>query len=168
MNSGKHQLQKFIYGGQDYYLILNKNDDDPGYTIYTFYVTKGSWQVSQPEIIAAAFINTADSSWQPDIDAWFQTQMDNLNQQLIEYFKPHPEPTPWATGAVDNCTSLVFITNKGLQVRKRNWGANETKNRWMASRTGYSGDFKDGLFAIWCPLNGWDIQALIAEYEASN
>ena len=166
MNSGKHQIAKFHYGQDDYYIACNKQDDDPTAIGYFIFVTRGDWRTAQPDIIASAVGNSADEAPFPNADAYFNTLLGQVNTQRVEYFKPKPEPDPWAQKLVDNITGLILIPSKGLQARERVWGGDVPRNKWMAQRTGYSGDFGSGGFNTWCAANGWDVNALNAEYEA--
>ena len=166
MNSGKHQIAQFKYGIDAYYIVCNKVDDDPGLVGYYIYITRGDWRVSSPEIVASTNFYSADESSFPNADVYFNTLLTQLNQQLVEYLKPKPEPDVWVQKMVDNTISLTFTKDGALQVKERNWGANVEMNKWMATRTGYSGDFGSGGFAAWCTANGLDINALVAEYNA--
>ena len=47
----------------------------------------------------------------------------------------------------------------------RNWGANPERNRWVASVTGYGGDFSNGQFGQWGQQNGWDANTLVNMYD---
>lgn len=168
MNSGKHQIQKFTIGQDDYFVVLNKNDDDPGFTTFTVYVTKGPWQVSSPEIIASRSFNTADETWQTDPIAYFHAGLLNLNAQIVSIFTPTPEPDPWANTIVNQCLSLILNPQGGLHLQERNWGGNPDLNKWLAIRTGYPGDFGAGLFNAWAVSHGFVVQDLIDEYNASH
>lgn len=58
---------------------------------------------------------------------------------------PAPNPAPAPNPVVD--PSRV----------ERNWGADAEKNKWIAQKTGYSGDFGNGLFAAWAKQNSVDV-----------
>jgi hypothetical protein len=50
----------------------------------------------------------------------------------------------------------------------RNWGANQSRNQWVANVTGYTGDFGGGQFGQWGQQNGWDANTLSNMYDQMN
>lgn len=54
---------------------------------------------------------------------------------------------------------------QNMQNPDRNWGSNTDRNRWVASVTGYGGDFSGGQFGQWGQQNGWDANTLVNMYD---
>ena len=85
--------------------------------------------------------NTADKPYNPDANVYFNKLMVEINQQLITYFTPKPEPDPWVNTLVNDITDLIFVGGTTLQVKERNYGANPEFNKWVSWVTGFTGDF---------------------------
>jgi hypothetical protein len=178
MDFGKHQLAKITYGGNDYYLIVNKVDADGGMVEWYFYITKGDWQAATPEIISEpnSYVSNIPLSGnglvpdstdpQPMIDA----AVAQMNTMLAGLFTPAPSPTAFVSKLDDDCSALQLTSVNGVvQVKKQNFGINVGLNKYLAKIFSYTGDFSGGQFNAWAILNGVsasDIAAAIAKYNA--
>ena len=176
MDFGKHQLAKATFAGNDYYLVVNKVDADGGMVQWAFYITKGSWQVAAPEIIASpqnVVVNNINAAGQiitsntvdpqPMIDA----AIASMNTVLSGLFAPAPAPTSFIGTADDDCFGIIFsIANGTVQLKKQNFGANPGLNKYLAKITGYQGDFVSGQFGAWASADNIDVQSLIVKYNS--
>lgn len=61
-----------------------------------------------------------------------------------------------------------LLSGQNMQMSQnpnRNWGASPERNQWVASVTGYGGDFSGGQFGQWGQQNGWDANTLVNMYD---
>lgn len=121
MNEGKHELSKLTLNGQDYYLVVNKViDTDPGQPAFAIYVTRGSWQVAQPEIIAdpGYLLQKSSDPGSADPVQYLTKAVADMNNALQNYFGPAPVPVTWWEKIEEGITRLaLFLQGNTVQVK---------------------------------------------------
>lgn len=178
MDFGKHQLAKMTYGANDYYLVVNKVDADGGMVEWFFYITRGSWQVVSPEIIADpnGFLSNIPTSGQglisdsTDPQPMIDAAVAQMNTMLATLFTPTPPATGFVGKVDDDCFALQLTSVNGVvQIRKQNFGINVGLNKFLAKIYSYTGDFSGGQFTAWTVANGIsaaEVAEIIAKYNA--
>ena len=97
LSEGPAEVGKVTIKGIDYYLVVNKVIDvDPSKPLYAVYVTRGSWQVAKPSIIAdpGHILQSADDI-KNDPKAYLKSVISAINVDLERRFIPSPIPHTW-------------------------------------------------------------------------
>ena len=97
LNEGPVEVGKVTVSGIDYHLVVNKIIDvDPGKPLYALYVTRGSWQVAKPQIIAdpGHVLQSADDP-KENPKAYMAKVVEQINAGLSRQFVPSPLPRTW-------------------------------------------------------------------------
>ena len=171
--SGRHMMQKFSFKNINYNLAYQcqKDDPDPNATMWWDWICIGPAMVDKPEIVIDMENATITGSEQTGKtpEQYVLENVAKMNAYLTAYFGG-TLPQTWVEKVEAVIQNLSVSMASGIpQIvleSSRDWGANPPKNKWMANRTGYTGNFGVGLFSAWCAANGWDVAALSAEYDA--
>jgi hypothetical protein len=171
-STGRHLLQKFSFKGINYQCAFQAQKDEPTALLWWTWVCTGDCFAQHPVIVidpsdSIAFTGT-DTGKTPEV--YVREVMAKINKYLQDYYG---DIIPVTYGEkVEQLIQQMSISNASgipqfVLDADREWGNNPAKNKWMSQKTGYTGPFSDGQFASWCTLNGYNIEALVAEYEAA-
>jgi len=169
-STGRHLIQKFTHNGINHTLVFQcQKDSDPNATLWWDWICTGDWAATHPLIIVD--MENATMSGSEIIgktpDQYVYEKVIVMNKYLTDYFGGIM-PTTWAEKVEAIIQNLSVSSASGVPqiiLESRSWGLNPSFNKWLAARTGYSGNFAQGQFSSWAAANGWNVQALTAEYN---
>jgi hypothetical protein len=170
-STGRHLLQKFTVSGINYSLVFQaQKDDAPQGVLWWDWVCTGTWSSNPPQIVIDmenAALTGTDMGKTPE--QYVSERVIIMNKYLSDYFQG-VVPVQYYERVEEIIQNLYVDMSSGVPTIKmgggREWGADSAKNKWMAQKTKYQGNFGGGQFGTWAAANGWDVNALNAEYNA--
>jgi len=118
LSEGSHEAGKITIKGVDYYLVINKNYNiNPYRPGYSLYVTRGSWQVCQPQVIAdpGYGLQIADDA-ALDPKAYLAEAVEYINRNLVRQLDPSPLPKTWEETLEIELQRLQLVERNGKLV----------------------------------------------------
>lgn len=170
-STGRHLLQKFSFKGINYQCAFQAQKDDPDALLWWNWICTGDCYNNPPAIVidisATIAFTGSDTGKTPEV--YVRETMEKINKLLVDYYGG-VIPVTYGEKVEQLLQQMSISSASGIPQFvldvNREWGNNPAKNKWFAQKTGYTGAFGNGGFNTWAAANGWDVNALNAEYDA--